>query len=224
MEHFTKTLCIIDTCSIINLDEITLAQKDALEYLRRFFDVRVCDTIKDEFLRHRDLVVSREASYWGSFLSSRRYTPQVLIDDQAVLEPFYGNPPSFVGTDDAGERGNARVALELLLTRQAGHTIFITDDESACNAFLKALTGAFPGISLWSSADVVLYLGAILMKEGRADFESVRASLRDLYAAARIMRPWALRSPAERESLIRQQAISVKNLKLVTKVVTHWRN
>jgi hypothetical protein len=112
----------------------------------------------------------------------------------------------------------------LLLTRQAGHTIFITDDVSACNAFLKTLSGAFPGISIWSSADVILYLGAILMKEGRADFESVRASLRDLYAGARIMKPWALRSPAERESLIRQQAISVKHLKLVTKVVTQWRN
>jgi hypothetical protein len=184
----------------------------------------VCDTIKDEFLRHRDLVVSREASYWESFLSTRRYRPQTLTDDQSVLEPFYSSPPSFVGTDDAGERGNARVALELLLTRQAGHTIFITDDVSACNAFLKTLSGAFPGISIWSSADVILYLGAILMKEGRADFESVRASLRDLYAGARIMKPWALRSPAEREGLIRQQAISVKNLKLITKVVTQWRN
>src|ERR1039457_4402664 len=89
MERFTKALCIIDTCSIINLDKITLAQKVVLEYLRRFFDIRVCETIKDEFLRHRDLVVSREASYWESFLSSRRHRPQTLIDDQAVLEPFY---------------------------------------------------------------------------------------------------------------------------------------
>ena len=224
MEHFTKALCVIDTCSIINLDEITLARRDVLEYLRRFFNVRVCDAIKDEFLRHRELLVSREASYWESFLSTCRYRPNVLIDDQAVLEPFYGNPPSFVGTDNAGERGNARVALELLLTRQAGHIIFITDDECACNAFLKVLSGAFPGISLWSSADVVLYLGAILMKERSADFEIVRSSLRDVYTAARKVKPWEERNQAEKESLIRQQSTSVNNLKLVTKVVTHWRN
>ena len=224
MEHFKKAVCVLDTCSIINLDEITLARRDVLEYLRLSFDVHVCDAIKDEFVRHRELLVSREASYWKSFLSSRRYRPEVLIDDQTVLEPFYGDPPSFVGTEDAGERGNARVALELLLKRQAGHTIFITDDETACNAFLKTLCTAFPGISLWSSADVILYLGAILMKERRADFDSVRASLRDVYAAARKIKPWELRSQAEKESLIRQQSISVNNLKLVTKVVTQWRN
>ncbi|MGO8677249.1 MAG: hypothetical protein ACLQVX_15430, partial [Limisphaerales bacterium] len=139
---------------------------------------------------HRELLVSREATYWESFLSTRRYRPEVLTDDRTVLEAFYTSAPSFAGTDNAGERGNARVALELLLTRQAGHTIFITDDKSACSSFLGTLRGAFPGIILWSSADVILYLGAILMKERRADFESVRISLRDVYASARKGKPW----------------------------------
>ena len=84
MDHFKKTICILDTCSIINLDNILLARKDVLNYMRRHFDVHVCGAIRDEFQRHRDLVSSQEASYWKSFLSSQRYKPKILTDDQTV--------------------------------------------------------------------------------------------------------------------------------------------
>jgi hypothetical protein len=224
MQQSTRTACIIDTSSIINLDDIQLARQDVLFYLRCFFDVRVCGTIRDELERHRNLVSSREVSYWPRFLSSRRYAPNVLIDDRSVIGPFYTSAPLFDGVENAGEYGNARVALELLLTEQIAHTLFITDDQRACNSFLALMQGAFPGIKLWSSADVILYLGAVFLNQKKVRFEDVRSALRDVYAATGRSKPWEQITQAEKESIIRKQAVSIDRLRLVQKVIDHWRN
>ena len=137
------------------------------------------------------------------------------------MGPFYSNPPSFLGTDNAGEHGNTRVALELLITRTIGHAIFVTDDDNACNAFLTAIRRSFPGINRWTSADVILYLGAALLKERKTDFESIRAALRDVYAAT--AKKWEDVSDAEKSAIIRKQGNSVASLRLLKAAVDHWR-
>lgn len=222
MNHFTKAVCVLDTCSIINLDDIELAGNDVLFYMRRFFDVQVCGVIREEFQRHKDKVSSREASYWNSFLSNATYYPTVLNDDTSVVGPFYSAAPSFTGTEDAGEHGNARVALELLITRSAGHAIFVTDDENACNAFLRTMQRSFPAVHLWNSADVILHLGGILLKEKKTNYENIRCALRDVYAAG--AKKWHEVSDAEKATIIKNQNKSVKSLRLLQKVVDHWRN
>jgi hypothetical protein len=45
LPHFGKVACIVDTCSIINLDEIEIAGRNVLYYMRRSFDIYVCDAI-----------------------------------------------------------------------------------------------------------------------------------------------------------------------------------
>ena len=223
MKHFTQTVCIIDTCSIINLDEIILAKNDVLSYMRRFFDVRVSPVICDEFERHRHRATSREASYWLPFLRNARFAPETLTEDAAAISPFYTTPPmSFAGPNNAGEHANTRVAIELLVTKQAGHAVFVTDDEKACDAFLKTVRRAFPGINLWNSADVILYLGAILLKEGKADIDVIKAALRDVYAAG--AKKWEEISAAEKDARIKRQSYSIENLRIMKKVVDHWRN
>jgi hypothetical protein len=224
MQQFTKAVCVIDTSSIINLDAIELAGNDILFYIRRFCDVRVCATIKTELDRHTNLVSSREVSYWPSFLSKRRYNVRTLVDDESVLGPFFSSPPVFDGVENAGEYGNARVALESLLLREIGHALFVTDDRRALNGFLAQLGGAFPGIRVWSSADLILYLGAILLKEKKVRIDDVRAALRDVFAATRRAKPWEEFSQKEKEGIIRQSAISADRLRLVQKVVDHWRD
>jgi hypothetical protein len=213
---------IIDTSSIINLDDISLAGHDVLFYMRKFFEIHVCETIRDEVIRHHTLLKSQESSYWKGFLSMRKYIPSVLTDDRTAIGPFYSTPPSSFGSKDAGEHGNARVALELLITQEIGHAIFVTDDEKACNAFLKAMCCSFPGVSLWTSADVILYLGAVLLKESKADFDAVRAALRDVYAAG--AKKWKKIAECEKSTIIRNQERSVASLRLVKKVIDHWRN
>lgn len=220
MEHFTKAACILDTCSIINLDNIILARKDILYYVRRFFDVRVCQTIRDELQKHGNLVSSREITYWMGFLNKRTCSPRTLIDDQTIIGPFYSVPPTTFGVRNKGEHGNARVALELLLTKTIGHAVFVTDDEKACNGFLKPMQQAFPGINLWTSVDVILYVGAVLLKDRKTVFDDVEAALRDVYVAG--AKKWG--STNETDTISRKRQKSVDNLRLIKKVVDHWRD
>ena len=217
MKHFTKAACILDTCSIINLDNIMLAKKDILFYMRRFFDVRVCQTIREELQRHMKLVSSREISYWNSFLSKQTYLPTTLTDDRKTIGPFYSTLPATFGPRNRGEHGNARVALELLLTREIGHAVFVTDDEKASNAFLKSMQQSFPGINLWTSADVILYVGAVLLKEGKSGSDHIKAALRDVYAAG--SKKWGDRTEVEKSNIIKKHSKSLDNLKLLKKVL-----
>jgi len=190
--------------------------------MRRFFDVRVCQTIRDELQKHMKLVSSREITHWKRFLSKQTYSPNILTDDQAIIGPFYSTPPATFGVRDKGEHGNARVALELLLTNRIGHAIFVTDDQKASGAFLKSLRRSFPGINLWTSADVILYMGGILLKEGKANFDHIKAALRDVHAAG--SRKWDDRTKRERNDIIITASRSVDRLKLIKKVVDHWRD
>lgn len=222
MKHFTKATCILDTSSIINLDNIKLGRKDILYYVRQFFDVRVCQTIREELQRHTNLVESREINYWDRFLSKKTYSPKTLTDDRKVMGPFYSTPPRTFATRDRGEHGNARVALELLLTREIGHAVFVTDDEKASNAFLKSMRQSFPGINLWTSADVILYVGAVLLKEGKAGFDHIKAALRDVYAAG--SRKWSDITESEKSNIISKSSKSMDSLRLLKKVVDHWKD
>lgn len=208
--HFGKTACVLDTCSIINLDEIELAGRDVLYYMRRSFDIHVCDAILDELDRHKQRLHSKESSYWPRFLSNQKKAALVLNDDRTALGPFYSAAPSCFGSDDAGERGNTRLALELLITRQFGQIVFVTDDDRARNAFLANVVRSFPGLHLWSSADVVLYLGSFLLKEQKTTFDSIRAALRDLNAAS--AKTWEQIGDAEKSAIIKRYKDSVANL------------
>ena len=182
MKNFTKCMCVIDACSIINLVNITLAREDVLYYLRRYFNIQVCGIIKKEIKQHSSLIESKEGSYWTSFLSKNTYLPGKLKDDKETLIQFYSNPPETFDSESAGERGNARVSLELLLTDKVGHVIFLTDDKNAGNAFLHDLSKSFPGCKLWSSFDLILYLGAQLMRQKKSTWDDVFSALRDVLA------------------------------------------
>ena len=198
-----------------------LARKEILYYVRLFFDVRVCRTIREELQQHKSLVSSQEITYWMRFLSKKIYSPTTLIDDQTIIGPFYSAPPTTFGVRDKGEHGNARVALELLLTRTIGHVIFVTDDEKASNAFLKSIRQSFPGINLWTSVDVILYVGAVLLKEGKTGSDHIKAALRDVYAAG--SKKWGNKPEIEKSNIIKNHSKSVDRLKLIKKVVNHWR-
>lgn len=222
MKHFTKAACVLDTCSIINLDAIKLVRKDILYYMRRFFDVRVCRTIGEELQKHVDLVSSQEIKYWKPFLNKQTYSPTILTDDRSVIGPFYSTSPTTFGVKDGGEHGNARVALELLLTKRIGHAVFVTDDQKASDAFLKSMQQSFPGINLWTSVDVILYVGSILLKESKTDFDQIKGALRDVHAAG--AKKWNDRTEREKDQFISKSSKAVARLKLIKKVVGHWRN
>lgn len=66
-----------------------------------------------------------------------------------------------------------------------GHAIFVTDDKKASSAFLNPKQQAFLGINLWTSVDVILYIGAVLLKDRKTGFDDIKATLRDVYAGAK---------------------------------------
>lgn len=220
MKQFTKAVCVVDTCSIINLDEITLGRKDVLRYIRCDFDVQFSSIIADEFARHNDKVHSTEASYWSSFLNSRSRDAVKLHDDAAALSVFHTTAPVFGGSNNAGEYGNARLAMELLMSRSVGQVIFVSDDEKARRAFLASLCQSFPGVTLWTSLDVIFYVASILMGSGCIVVEDVEAALRDLVAAAG---KWPNLPQDVQSELAKRRADAKKRLQRLESVVKVWR-
>lgn len=213
MKHFNSSTCVIDTCSIITLDKVTLAHKEVLEYIRLHFSVSVCKAIQIELKRHLGKLSSREGTYWPPFLSSKALSCGALKSDE-VLRHLYPSPPPTFNSHSAGERGNARVSLELLLNRKVGHVIFLTDDNNARNAFLASLCEAFPGCHLWSSSDLVFYLGAILIKEKKTTWDDVENALRDVRTGI-----GASQNSSELVSLAGRHRKLLRNIKLIA---DHW--
>ena len=220
MKHFTKAVCILDTCSIIYLDEIVLGRKDLLTYMRTDFDVHVSDVIVQEYTRHKDKMHGLESSYWLRFLNSRNEVPSHLKRDSETLGVFHASPPAFCGTENAGEYGNARLAIEMLMSCRAGQVVFVTDDERACRAFLGSLRETFPGITLWSSLDVIFYVAGILMVKGMITGEDVDAAARDLVAASP---RWETLNEEEKSKLIKRRADARKRRQRLETVTKEWR-
>ena len=221
MNNFGKAVCVLDTCSIINLDEIILGREDILRYVRCDFDVHVSEVVPIEFVRHRSKMHSREASYWERFLNTRIQRNEILCSDEDALSHFHCSPPVFGGTDNAGEYANARLAMELLMTRKAGQVIFVTDDEKACNAFLRRLCESFPGIILWTSLDVVFYVSGVLMMRGKIGVGEVEDALRDVVASAR---EWLDLSAQEKSNLVKRREEARRRLQALNAVAKVWRN
>lgn len=219
MKHFQKTVCVVDTCSIIYLDGIHLGRNSILKYLRTDFNVFVSDSIKRELIKHRAKLNSREATYWHRFLSNKVYRPEVITDDLKCLGPFYDSIPHSFGEKGAGERDNSKVSIELLLTKKAGHVVFITDDIKAQNAFLSSIENVFPGIKLWTSKDVIYYLGGILLKEKKVIYNDVWGALRDVNIK---WKNWRNMPEAGRNKLIESLEKSKEDLKKIKTISGLW--
>ncbi len=219
MNHFQKTVCVVDTCSIIYLDDINLGRNSILKYLRTDFNVFVSESIKKEFIKHKAKLNSREATYWQRFLSKKEYLPEVTKDDLKCLGPFYDSIHHSFGEKVAGEREIAKVSIELLFTKKAGHVVFITDDIKAQNAFLSSIGSVFPGFKLWTSKDVIYYLGGILLKEKKVIYNDVWGALRDVNIK---WKNWRNMSDADRNKLIKSFAKSKKDLKKIKTISELW--
>ncbi len=219
MKHFQKTVCVVDTCSIIYLDDIHLGRNNVLRYLRTDFNVFVSDSIKKEFIKHKDKMNSREATYWKSFLSKNVYTLEATKDDVKCLGPFYDSVPHSFGEKGAGERDNSKVSIELLLTKKAGHVVFITDDTNAQNSFLSSIENVFPGFKLWTSKDVIYYLGGILLKEKKVIHADVWGALRDINLKAK---NWEAMPKPSKDKLIKNLEKSKRDLEKIKTISELW--
>lgn len=76
---FAKIACIVDTCSIINLDKIELAGQAVLYYMRRSFDIHVCDA---------SVTLTRRSSGGWAWASRKKGG----LEEERGQEHILGNP------------------------------------------------------------------------------------------------------------------------------------
>jgi hypothetical protein len=215
LRSFTKCRCVIDTCSIINLDGVEVGKKNVLKQMRQYCDIQVSPTIRDELKRHQSKLKSREGSVWPQFISSEAYRCKQYGNEEKRLGSFFTSKPAQWGAGDAGERGNACVSVELLLKKSAGHIVFVTDDEKAQRTFLDRFVESFPGVKVWNSADVVLYFGGLLMHDKQVIFDEVKNAVRDVYAR---LLSWEDGAPPK-DAVIKKRSAKIECLKRLDQTI-----
>lgn len=197
-----KPLCIIDTCSLIYLSEITVANRSLHHWLWDEFKVVYSAAVWDEIQHHlasmgRDKKrVKRvgEKSVWS--------LPTIAACEQALFvqpfereeetgfckqcrRPFFDRRPFVpnLGTEeDKGERHNCCVALDAVMAGSHRQVIFLTDDRRAIRDYVAPVFEIFPLGHIWSSHDFVLYL--FVRHRQRFPRAEVEAVLRDVTAHA----------------------------------------
>lgn len=180
MSRHSKVVVVPDACSLINLEKIRISHFNVLSFLRREMEILAHEVISNEVERNMEGPLKGEAKIWLKFLKGKVFKNRVLTDDQMVLSMFFTVPPQKYGCENAGERGNARLALEILLNRMAEMVVFVTDDQNAKNGFLYRMCKSFPSIILWSSVEVILFYGGILLKQKKVECKDVENALRDI--------------------------------------------
>jgi hypothetical protein len=183
--------------------------------MRKYCDIQVSPSIKVELARHKSKLKSQEGSVWPNFISSEMYRCRKYADEEKRLSSFFSSKPKNWGSQDAGERGNACVSLELILTKSAGHIVFVTDDEKAERTFLDQFVASFPGVKLWNSADVVLYFGGLLMHDQQAIFDDVKNAVRDVYAR---LLSWEDGAPPK-DAVIKKRSAKIECLKRLNQTI-----
>ena len=150
-------LCVVDTCSLIHMRDIQIAQKDLRLWLWGEFCVKVSEEICNEIQKHK----VRAKGGIRSKCNKAKWEFKVSVGtiEEAFLEPFGFDVES---TKNRGERHNCCVALDAVMRGEHRHVIFLTDELKAIDPNRKGpmqrIFEEFPIGCIWSSLDFILYL------------------------------------------------------------------
>ncbi len=195
-----KSLCIVDTCSLIYLSDIKLANRSLHQWLWSEFEVRYSSAVRDEIERHKQKINSRDRQNrkWGKYVWKVRgisTCEQALfgkpyeryrIDEckrcrQPVIIKLPLYTPDLSSTDDRGERQNSCVALDAVIQdNKYNQVIFLTDDRRAIRNYVKPVFRIFPLGSIWTSLDFTLYL--FMRHRKRIPLDALLNVMRDINA------------------------------------------
>ena len=173
-----KVLCIVDTCSLIYLSEIELANKSLHRWLWDEFDVTYSRAAWNEIQNQMGKMGQSERGFkreWSQHIwrlstmptcESALFAPPFFREIETRMcgqckRPFWKSQPFEPDLDreeDRGERHNCCVALDAILTKHCQQIIFLTDDDRAIRDYVAPVFDVFPLGSIWSSHDLVLYL------------------------------------------------------------------
>lgn len=190
-----KSLCIVDTSSLINSYQIELGRKSLDKWLWDEFDIKYSKTVLEEFQTgssNRSPKRKWEDHIWS--LPSIPTHERILFQSlQREIEYLCGrcsctrivcrNEPFTVDLNDVrdkGERHNCCIALEAIRTKQYPQIIFLTDDFKAVRDYAKNFFDTFPLGTTWSLLDFIIYL--FMRYYNRITIDDVENALRDANA------------------------------------------
>lgn len=193
-----KTLCIVDTCSLIYMSDVKLANKLLHKWLWDEFEVGYSQVVFDEINRHKMTMIGNERRRnWSNYVFSH---PTIATSERTLFgsvltrnieagtcklcrQPIVGEQnftPDLTQPEDKGERHNCCVALEAVVSRKYLRVIFITDDFRAQRDYIIPIFEKFPLGEIWSSLDFVTYL--FLRYRNRIPLDEALSVLRDVNA------------------------------------------
>lgn len=160
-----RSVCFVDTCTLINLRGIKVARKDVRLWLWDEFDVVVSGAVAGEIRNHLEdmgpngRIVSRKAERctwtFGTRVSQYEDALKRILGHASIPEQT-----SIFDSKNIGELHNLLASIDAVRDSRPGairHVVFLSDDEKA-KKFIDPVFQTFQTGCVWSSHDLMLYL------------------------------------------------------------------
>lgn len=187
-----KTLCIIDTCALVDLNNIELARRPLQKWLWKEFEVTYSDAVLEEFKsfqHHMSFREDWEVHVWR-FPHVSAYERALFSSHQRLLEDKHCKQckqitwktdtfkPDLADAKDRGERYNCCIALNAILEGEYSQVIFLTDDLRAVRDYVAHFFDIFSLGIAWSLLDLIAYL--FTRYQNNISLEEAKKALRDV--------------------------------------------
>lgn len=176
-----KTLCVVDTCSLIYMSDIELGNRPLQRWLLYEFDVFYSEAVWNEILTNRDKIHEMDTALWARGRGRERIwqLPTITTVENELFDPSLHNRNLETGKcrtcnrpfyerksyaldlmqeRDQGERHNCCVALHAVMTSRYQQVLFLTDDYHAIRDYVEPVFQSYPLGNIWSSQDLILHL------------------------------------------------------------------
>lgn len=150
-----KLNCIIDTCSCLCLNQAEFRQNSLLYYLNGKAFLNYSNEVEIELRDHRQKGLPNFI-----YDAKRKVRPMKFSMNEYERRMLGKTLVSRVKNGNKGEADNYIVSVDQLHEIKKNSIIFITDDKKAIRGILAEWIPSFPGIKIWTSYEVVLYLYA----------------------------------------------------------------
>ena len=190
-----KTLCIIDTCSLVYMDRVKLVRKPLQNWLWEEFDVKYSEAVFDELMPFTAKLSTQrnwEKDVWRVPILSN-YEAAIFSLHQRQAEGIYCSHcrqrtwkyemfrPDLTESKDRGERYNCCLALHSIVEGSYSQVIFLTDDLRSRHDYTTYFFDVFPLGTVWSLLDLITYLFVRYWKH--IPLQGAKEALRDANAA-----------------------------------------
>lgn len=186
-----KSLCIVDTCSLVYMAHVQLVRKPLRDWLWEEFDVKYSEAVSEEYQPFK--VNSGTPRRWEKGIwrvaNLQNYEQAIFSSHQRQMEDIYCSrckqrtmkyemfTPDLTEKKDRGERHNCCLALYAVREGRSSQIIFLTDDLKARRDYTIYFFHVFPIGVVWSLLDLITYLFLRYWRE--IPLQSVKDALRD---------------------------------------------